>query len=206
MGGLRGAMPLTFLTYAIGMMALSGVPIFFSGAWTKEEILHVVSEWNPSRLPYFLMLAGVVLTALYMTRQMLYVFFGSRREAAAHAHESPPVMTVPLAVLAVCTVLLSIFLTPAWPWLDAYLTGEKPSFNPGLLIQPGLFISLAVVAVGIGLGVLIYRRAGAIDPLAEKAPPLFRFLENRMWLDELYDATVLAFARFAARLSDFLDR
>src|SRR5689334_10291395 len=88
MGGLRGAMPLTFLTYAIGMMALSGVPIFFSGAWTKEEILHVVSEWNPSRLPYFLMLAGVVLTALYMTRQMLYVFFGSRREAAAHAHES----------------------------------------------------------------------------------------------------------------------
>jgi NADH-quinone oxidoreductase subunit L len=206
MGGLRGVMPVTFLTYAIGMMALSGVPIFFSGAWTKEEILHVVSEWSPSRVPYFLMLAGVVLTALYMTRQMIYVFFGSRREAAAHAHESPPVMTWPLVVLGICSILLSIILTPAWPWLDGYLTGETPTLNPGLLIQPGLYISLALVALGIGLGILIYRRAGAVDPIAEKAPPLYRFLENRMWLDELYDWTVLAVARFAARLSDFLDR
>ncbi len=206
MGALRGAMPVTFLTYAIGMMALSGVPIFFSGAWTKEEILHVVSEWSPSRVPYFLMLAGVVLTALYMTRQMIYVFFGSRREAAAHAHESPPVMTWPLIVLGICTILLSVILTPAWPWLDGYLTGETATFDPGLLIQPGLYISLALVALGIGLGILIYRRAGAVDPIAERAPQLFRFLENRMWLDELYDWTVLAVARFAARLSDFLDR
>jgi NADH-quinone oxidoreductase subunit L len=206
MGGLRGVMPLTFLTYAIGMMALSGVPIFFSGAWTKEEILHIVSEWSPSRVPYFLMLLGVVLTALYMTRQMIYVFFGSRREGAAGAHESPPVMTLPLVVLAFGTVLLSIVLTPAWPWLDRYLAGESASLNFGSLIQPGLFISLVLVALGIGLGVLIYRRAGAIDPLAQKVPPLFRFLENRMWLDEFYDQTVLALARFAARLSDFLDR
>ena len=96
MGGLRGLMPVTFLTYAIGMMALSGVPLFFAGAWTKEEILHATSLWSVSRVPHFLMLAGVVLTALYMTRQMIYVFFGPRRAAAQHAHESPPVMTWPL--------------------------------------------------------------------------------------------------------------
>ena len=89
MGGLRGLMPVTFLTYAIGMMALSGVPLFFSGAWTKEEILHATAHWPVSRLPHYLMLAGVVLTALYMTRQMIYVFFGPRRAAAEHAHESP---------------------------------------------------------------------------------------------------------------------
>ncbi len=206
MGGLRGAMPMTFLTYAVGMMALSGVPIFFAGAWSKEEILHVVSEWPPSRMPYFLMLAGVVLTALYMTRQMIYVFFGRRREAAGHAHESPPVMTLPLIVLALCTIFLSIILTPAWPWLEGYLLHETPSFDPRLLIQPGLLIALALVALGIGLGILIYRRAGVVDPVAETLPPVFRFLENRMWLDELYDWTVLAWARFAARLSDFLDR
>ena len=73
-----GVMPVTFFTYAIGMMALSGVPFFFSGAWTKEEILHATAHWPASHLPHYLMMAGVVLTALYMTRQMIYVFFGNR--------------------------------------------------------------------------------------------------------------------------------
>src|SRR2546429_6784380 len=77
MGGLRWIMPVTFVTYTIGMMNLSGVPLFFAGAWTKEEILHGTAAWPLSRLPHYLMLAGVVLTALYMTRQMIYVFFGS---------------------------------------------------------------------------------------------------------------------------------
>src|SRR4029078_7931772 len=84
MGGLRSLMPVTFATYAIGMMALSGVPLFFSGGWTKEEILHAAAHWPRSHSPYYLMLAGVVLTALYMTRQMIYVFFGNRRSAAEH--------------------------------------------------------------------------------------------------------------------------
>src|SRR5437667_1914937 len=82
MGGLRWLMPITFLTYVIGMMNLSGVPFFFSGAWTKEEILHVTSLWSVSRVPHYLMLAGVVLTALYMTRQIIYVFFGNSRVAS----------------------------------------------------------------------------------------------------------------------------
>src|SRR5205807_1787774 len=67
MGGLRRLMPVTFLIYAIGMMALSGVPFFFSGGWTKEEILHATAHWPLSPVPHFLLLAGVVLTALYMT-------------------------------------------------------------------------------------------------------------------------------------------
>ncbi len=129
MGGLRGVMPATFLTYAIGMMALSGVPLLFAGAWTKEEILHATGHWPASRLPHYLMMAGVVLTALYMTRQMIYVFFGRRREAAAHAHESPRVMTLPLIVLALCTVGLSLVLTPAWPWLHDYLSGTLRPFR-----------------------------------------------------------------------------
>ncbi len=206
MGGLRGLMPITFFTYAIGMLALSGVPLFFAGAWTKEEILHATSLWTVSRVPHFLMLAGVVLTALYMTRQMIYVFFGPRRAAAEHAHESPSVMTWPLVALAACVIGLSVVLTPAWPWLHDYLTGERAAFHPGELIQPLLFVSLAMVAVGIGLGVFIYRRATSVDPLERSLPAVFRFLENRMWIDELYEATILTWARIAARLSDFLDR
>lgn len=204
MGGLRGLMPITFATYAIGMMALSGVPLFFAGAWTKEEILHATSLWSASRVPHFLMLVGVVLTALYMTRQMIYVFFGARREAAAHAHESPGIMTLPLVVLATCVIGLSVVLTPAWPWLQSFLLGERAVGES--LLQPGLYVALALVALGIGLGVLIYRGVGESDPFARTFPRVFRFLEERMWLDELYDATILALARTAARASDLLDR
>ena len=214
MGGLRRLMPVTFGTYAIGMMALSGVPLFFSGGWTKEEILHATAHWPRSHAPYYLMLAGVVLTALYMTRQMIYVFFGNRRSAAEHAHESPRVMTMPLIVLAIGTVFLSVVLTSAWPWLHGYLTGEPVHFDIAHLIQPMLFISLVLVGAGIALGIWFYRKAGAqdrdrpaeVDPLEYAQPALFRFLANKMWIDELYARTIIAFAWASARLSDWMDR
>jgi len=199
-------MPVTFLTYAVGMMTLSGIPFFFSGGWTKEEILHATSQWPVSHVPHYLMLAGVVLTALYMTRQMIYIFFGNRRTASEHAHESPRVMTMPLIALAACSILFGIVLTPAWPWLHAYLTGEPSQFDIAQLIQPVLFVSLALVAAGIGLGFAIYRKAAETDPLEQAQPELFRFFKNKMWLDELYDRTVVALSRTAARLSDWMDR
>jgi NADH-quinone oxidoreductase subunit L len=206
MGGLRRLMPITFLTYAVGMMTLSGIPFFFSGGWTKEEILHATSHWPASHVPYYLMLAGVVLTALYMTRQMIYIFFGNRRIASEGAHESSRVMTMPLIALAACSIFFGIVLTPAWPWLRAYLTGEPSQFDIAQLIQPMLFVSLALAAAGIGLGFAIYRKAAEMDPLERAQPALFRFLKNKMWLDELYDRTVVAFSRMAAHLSDWMDR
>jgi NADH-quinone oxidoreductase subunit L len=236
MGGMRWIMPITFLTYAIGMMNLSGVPFFFAGGWTKEEILHRTAEWPLSRLPHYLMLAGVILTALYMTRQMIYVFFGNRgrnidfqamrpadlqpaehrtenisaghtgQSPMVHRYESPRVMTMPLIVLAACSIILAILLTPAWPWLHAYLNGEPALLNLGALVRPVLFLSLVLVAAGMGLGWLIYRNAGETDPLARSQPGLFRFLGHKMWIDEFYEHTVIAFSRIVARLSDFLDR
>jgi len=214
MGGLRSLMPISFLTYAIGMMTLSGVPFFFSGGWTKEEILHATAHWHVSHIPHYLMLAGVVLTALYMTRQIIYIFFGNRRAASENAHESPPVMTLPLIVLAICSIALSVLLTPAWPWLHSYLTGEPAHFDIALLIQPMLFVSLALVGAGIGLGFVMYGKAGQedrhrtaeTDPLEHAQPALFHFLENKMWLDEIYDRTVVAWSRMAARISDWMDR
>jgi NADH-quinone oxidoreductase subunit L len=214
MGGLRRFMPVTFLTYVIGMMALSGVPFFFSGGWTKEEILHATAHWPRSDVPYYLILAGVVLTALYMTRQVIYVFFGNPPARAERVHESPRVMTIPLIMLALGAILLSVVLTPAWPWLHGYLTGEPVHFAMGRLIQPMLLVSLALVSAGIGLGVWMYRKAGVqdrdrsteIDPLEYAQPALFRFLANKMCIDELYDRTVIAFSWMAARLSDWMDR
>jgi proton-translocating NADH-quinone oxidoreductase chain L len=214
MGGLRRFMPVTFATYAIGMMALSGVPFLFSGGWTKEEILHATAHWPMSPVPYYLILAGVVLTALYMTRQIIYVFLGNSRTAAEHAHESPRVMTMPLTVLALGAILLSVLLTPAWPWLHGYLTGEPVHFEIGRLIQPMLFVSLVLVSAGIGVGLWIYRKAGMqdgdrpaeIDPLEYAQPALFRFLANKMWIDELYAHTIIAFSWMSARLSNWMDR
>jgi NADH-quinone oxidoreductase subunit L len=205
MGGLRRVMPVTFLTYAIGMMALSGVPLLFSGAWTKEEILHATAQWPVSRIPHYLVMAGVVLTALYMTRQMIYVFFGNRRAASQQAHESPPVMTLPLIVLALCTIGLSLVVTPAWPWLHDYLMAEHPRLDFGLLIQPMLYVSLALVLGGIAMGILLYRKSDATDPIARALPPVFRFLENKMGLDDLYALTIVAGSAAAARASDWMD-
>ncbi len=214
MGGLRSLMPISFLTYAIGMMTLSGVPFFFSGGWTKEEILHATAHWHVSHIPHYLMLAGVVLTALYMTRQMIYIFFGNRRAASEHAHESPPVMTMPLIVLAICSIAFSVVLTPAWPWLHGYLTGEPAHFDLALLIQPMLFASLVLVGGGVALGVWMYRKAGVqdrhraaeTDPLEHAQPALFQFLNNKMWLDELYAWTVISWSRMSARVADWMDR
>jgi NADH-quinone oxidoreductase subunit L len=214
MGGLRRLMPISFLTYAIGMMALSGVPLFFSGGWTKEEILHVTAHWPVSRLPYYFLLAGVVLTALYMTRQIIYVFFGDRRAACQHAHESPRVMTTPLIALATCAILFSIVLTPAWPWLHDYLTGTAARVELVRLIQPTLFLSLILVGAGLALGIWMYGKAGVqerqrpadTDPLEFAQPQLFRFLENKMWIDEVYARTIIAFSWMSARLSDWMDR
>jgi NADH-quinone oxidoreductase subunit L len=214
MGGLRRLMPITFSTYAIGMMVLSGVPLFFSGGWTKEEVLHVTAHWPASPLPYYFLLAGVVLTALYMMRQIIYVFFGDQRAASQDAHESPRVMTTPLIALASCAILFSIVLTSAWPWLHDYLTGSSARFEIARLIQPTLFLSLVLVGVGFALGIWMYRQAGMqdrqrpadTDPLEFAQPQLFRFLENKMWIDELYARTVIAVSWTSARLSDWMDR
>ena len=206
MGGLRRLMPITFVTYAVGMMALSGVPFFFSGAWTKEEILHATSGWPRSHAPHYLMSLGVILTALYMTRQIIYVFFSKGRAHVGQPHESPRVMTIPLIVLAVCTVLFSLVLTPAWPWLDSYLTGHSAPVDSDLLIQPMIFVSLILVGAGIAAGIWIYRRAGEIDPLEQAQPAVFRFLNNKMWIDEIYERTVIAFSALVARFSDWMDR
>jgi NADH:ubiquinone oxidoreductase subunit 5 (subunit L)/multisubunit Na+/H+ antiporter MnhA subunit len=98
--------------------------------------------------------------------------------------------------------------------LHGYLTGEPAHLDIAHLIQPALFISLLFVAAGIALGVWMYRRVGVqdgdrpaeIDPLEYAQPALFHFLANKMWIDELYARTVIAFSWMAARLADWMDR
>ena len=212
LGGLGRRMRVTFVTFALGMMALAGVPFLFSGFWSKEAILHAASAWDVSALPLVLGLVGVVLTAFYMTRLVAETFFGTARsESAGHAHESPAVMTVPLALLAVGAVGLGFLGTPAWPWLQSMLGGRELE-RESLLAGGGLMLlSILLVAVGLGAGWALYLRRPrtaetAPDPVATAAPGLFRFLGARMKFDELYSATVIAAAEALAGLADFCDR
>ena len=153
MGGLRKYMPVTFAAYAVGMMALSGVPIFFSGFWSKDEILHAAHRWPVSMIPFYMGVFGALLTAFYMTRQMFYVFAETNRggsaahgEHSGHAkepHESPAVMTVPLVILAAFAMILGFFGTPAWPWFQNYLTGEHAASGLGELFSPDILFTLS---------------------------------------------------------------
>ena len=212
LGGLSGRMRLTFATFAIGMMALSGVPFLFSGFWSKEGILHAASLWPVSSLPLLAGLAAVVLTAFYMTRLLAEAFLGGPRTAAAeHAKENSAVITVPLVLLAAGSVGLGFIGTPAWPWLQSQLLGRTvPALSPfeggGLMA-----LSIVLVALGLGAGWALYARcprgeAADLDPLERALPGVFAFLAARMKFDELYAATVFRANRGLAVLADGLDR
>jgi len=213
LGGLRGPMRITFVTFALGMMALSGVPFLFSGFWSKEAILHAAQGWNVSPLPLYAGLAAVVLTAFYMTRLVAAPFFGSARsDEARHAHENSPVMTVPLVILAVCAILLGFIGTPAFPWLQSRLMGQTEVHGHSLFEGGGLMVlSIVLVAIGIGSGWALYGRrprttTSALDPIEKISPGLFGALQARFGFDELYAATVGRLNTATAALADGLDR
>ncbi|HUG10755.1 MAG TPA: NADH-quinone oxidoreductase subunit L [Opitutaceae bacterium] len=215
LGGLREKMRATFVTFAIGMMALAGVPFLFSGFWSKEAILHEAAEWQSSQIPLYIGLFGALLTAFYMTRLVAGVFYGKpRSEAAEHAHENRGVMTVPLILLAIGSVLLGFLGTPAWPWLQSFLTGTTPHWEPSHILAEGgalMFGAILIVGVGIGLGYVLYgrrTRANATDPdpIESAQPTLWRALVARLGFDEFYNATVLRLHSALGALSDWLDR
>ena len=213
LGGLAPKMKVTFATFAVGMMALAGVPFLFSGFWSKEAILHAAHAWPVSHLPLAMGLTAVVLTAFYMTRLVAEVFFGKPRSGAAdHAHENSAVMTVPLVLLAVCAVALGFLGTPVWPWLQANLLGQTEVRGHPIFEGAGLMIlSIVLVGAGLGLGWWIYgrklrARADARDPLQAAAPGAFAALANRLGFDELYAATVGRLIAAFAIVADWFDR
>jgi NADH-quinone oxidoreductase subunit L len=215
MGGLRKQMPVTFATYSIGMLALSGFPLVFSGFWSKDAILESAHTWPISQGPFLLASAAAVLTAFYMTRQMYYVFFGKSRVEHRHPHESPTVMTVPLVILALFAVVLGFAGTPVWTGFQSFIEMQSaPAADLAKLIEPAflgtLLLSTIIVTVGLGLGWLLYGRnalqaATEPDVLEAAAPGIFRVLAGKYFLDELYDATVIRLHRLFAKLCAWLD-
>jgi NADH-quinone oxidoreductase subunit L len=229
MGGLWRLMPVTFATYAVGMLALCGFPLFFSGFWSKDAILHAASTWSVSRVPFYLGAIGVLLTAFYMTRQVCYVFFGESREVgvieyephstkavvATIPQESAAVITIPLVILAASSMLLGLIGTPAWPWFTSFLNGEQVKFDlRGFSengVVPVMLSSTIIFFIGLGIGWWFYGRkpiesAEAPDALEHLQPQIFNALRNGFFVDKLYEATIIRFNGSCARFCDWLDR
>jgi NADH-quinone oxidoreductase subunit L len=149
-GGLNKMLPVTFLTFAMGYLAIIGFP-GFSGFWSKDKIIETALAEN--WVVGVLALLGAGITGFYMTRLMLMTFFTSKRwEDDVHPHESPKVMTVPLIVLAALSVLGGVMLAGDWivDFLDP-VTGVAEHHDPPL---PALVITLLVtlvVATGVAL-------------------------------------------------------
>ncbi|MCU1251750.1 MAG: dehydrogenase subunit [Edaphobacter sp.] len=228
MGGLRRLMPITFATYAVGMLALCGFPLF-SGFWSKDAILHTTSTWSVSRIPFYLGTLGVLLTAFYMTRQVYYVFFGESRQVAAFGHEpdsakaavattfreSPAVMTIPLVILAAFSMLIGLIGTPAWPWFTSFLDGQQAKFDLRRFsengVLPVMLSSTFILFLGLGIGWWFYGRqpiesAEAPDALERLQPQVFDVLRKGFLVDNLYEATIIRFNAWCAHACDCLDR
>ena len=151
-GALRKVMPITFLTFSMGYLAIIGFP-GFSGFWSKDKIIEVALTEN--WLAGVCALLGAGITGFYMTRLMLMTFFGQKRWAEdVHPHESPKVMTFPLIVLAALSVLGGLMLLGGWIQdFLAPVVGEEPPLDPPI---PALAISaLAVLMAGLGVTVAI---------------------------------------------------
>ncbi|CPX38149.1 NADH-quinone oxidoreductase%2C L subunit NuoL [Mycobacteroides abscessus] len=159
-GGLRAVMPITFVTFGLGYLAIIGVPPF-AGFYSKDKIIEVA--FGHGGAGGFLLgtaaLSGAGITAFYMTRVMLLTFFGKRRwHRDVHPHESPSVMTWPMLVLAVGSVAAGFLLSLGGAlqnWLAPVVGihhGELPV--PGWVISA---ITVAVVLCGVGIAYRIYR-------------------------------------------------
>jgi NADH-quinone oxidoreductase subunit L len=156
---------------------------------------------------------GALLTAFYMTRQVGYVFFGHYR-GKKPAHESPLVMTAPLAILAFFAMALGLIGTPAWPWFRGFLESRAVPVEFKVLLEPGLLAlmgtSIVVVFLGIGLGLWLYfgrpTKAEAPDVLEKAAPLPWAWLRDRLYIDEFYGVTVIAFYEWWGKVADWLDR
>jgi NADH-quinone oxidoreductase subunit L len=210
MGGLRSRMKVTFVVYVIAGLALAGIPPF-AGFFSKDEILADANASN--HLIYILLAVAAFLTAVYIGRQLVMVFFGQpRSEAAAQAHENPLVMTIPLMTLALLASVGGGLNLPGVETLTHWLehTVEHIHAVPFSLMVAG--ISTVVGLIGLGIAWLLYGRrplaaAEQADPLHHVLGPVFVAMEHKWYVDELYDWLVVrryvGLAHFLAETVDW---
>ena len=209
MGGLRHKMKTTFWVYLIGGLALAGI-VPLAGFWSKDEILTEASVLNP--VIVWILIIAAFLTAFYMGRQIFMVFFGEpRSEPAAHAKESPPVMTIPLIILAFLSFFGGFLNFPTLhgftTWLEHAVQVVEEAGAGGEATTVGFNFTIAILSTVIAVTAiavawyLYMRRAKdmeklplnkrADDPLRPMLGPVYTLLENKYWVDEFYGYVVV---------------
>ena len=205
MGGLKSKIPITYWTFLIATIAIAGFPPF-AGFFSKDEILGsaLSTPYLPAGARWLIWILGTLAalgTAYYMFRLVFLTFFGEFRgthEQEHHVHESPWTMTLPLIVLAALSTVggmalvwrhtLAHWLAPIYPAIEGKETGFEIA-NETMLMG----IATVVAAIGTWLAYQrFYKRGLAADAaFAESTPGLARALENKWYVDELYEAIVV---------------
>ncbi|MBI9048698.1 MAG: NADH-quinone oxidoreductase subunit L [Anaerolineaceae bacterium] len=210
MGGLKKKMPATFWVYLIGSLALAGIPPL-SGFFSKDEILAAASEQSMGILVVLILAA--FLTAFYITRQLLMVFFGkARTKAAENAKESPPVMLIPLIILAILAFGGGVMQLPELHTLGHWLEHSLVE-----MLEVGFSIPLAATAFVVALIGLVVawnfygqRSLGSPDrpdPLARPLAGLYTLLADKWRVDELYQVLIVSpFKRLSGWLAEQFDQ
>jgi NADH-quinone oxidoreductase subunit L len=209
MGGLCKKMPVTYWTFMVGTMALAGVwPL--SGFFSKDAILAAAQHHS---LPLFILGVSVAaLTTFYMFQLVFVAFLGGERtHEAGHAHESPWVMTWPLRILAVFSIIGGVIGVEALFGRMLHPGAEYPHGLAAQLVYPfqhawkAAVSGLAAFGVGLFAAWTLYAKAKE-DPLPAKLGGLSRAMSNRFYFDELYEATVIKAHETVAAVTDWFDR
>ena len=217
MGGLAKTMPWTFATFAIGGLAISGIPPF-SGFWSKDEIL--AAAWHYEKGVYVLGLIAAFLTSVYIFRLIFITFLGSYRggepsehgdHAPAKPHESPAIMVVPMLILAAGAFASGLANLPGFSilgipdsWMSHFLTGHGEPFPTGIAASSSI-----IAALGIAVAYAIYvRRVITPERIMSALGPVHRVLSRKYYMDEIYETGIVRKAGLGlvARGGDVFDR
>jgi NADH-quinone oxidoreductase subunit L len=207
-GGLRTVMPVTFACFMAGYLAIIGFP-GFAGFFSKDLIIEAALDQGGAR-GWVMGLAALIaagVTAFYMTRLMIMTFFGPRRWTDdVHPHESPKVMTVPMALLGIGSVVSGALLVHVFPlgdWLEPVL-GHHESEH---VLEPIVvtLVTTAVVAVGVAVAYAMY----ATRPVPTTAPvavtPMTVAARRNLYFDSLNESLLMRPGQYLTRALVFLD-
>ncbi|MGI4734274.1 MAG: NADH-quinone oxidoreductase subunit L [Janthinobacterium lividum] len=206
MGGLRKALPITFLTMLIGCLAISGIPPF-AGFFSKDEILSHVYEH--SKVMWAIGVFTSFLTAFYMFRLLFLTFFGEFRgteEQRHHLHESPASMTLPLIVLAILSAVggfmgapmfvgkhyLGDYLAPIFTYSRQILPAAfntEPEHNTELMLM-GISVLVGVIGIVLAYVQYVSRAQRPVEDDAQRSAPE-NLVYHKYYIDELYDGLIV---------------
>ncbi|MGQ9920576.1 MAG: NADH-quinone oxidoreductase subunit L [Desulfobacca sp.] len=201
MGALKDKMPITYAVMLVGTLAIAGI-FPFAGFFSKDEILFKaltdghVGYWAIASL-------GAMMTAFYMFRLIFMTFYGEKRwDPHVHPHESPPVMTIPLIILAILSTVggfVGIPLIQGWNVFHEFLSPAIAHVPAGHEVHHAMsfevmmmLVSMGVAGIGIFIAYKMYIKQPELPAeVTAKVPGLYDLIYNKYYVDEIYDATVV---------------